>query len=102
MKDKKIIIAWLPMVTSCIMIPILILIGGKDLGAYGTNSATLDSLVTLMWIFIPLGLVISIYSSLMMFVIGIMLHNSQKIRESIYLFLCCILFPLILLLLNSI
>lgn len=94
MKNRNIIIAWLPMVFSYIMLPCLMLTGGRDLGAYGSNSSTMDLFVTLMWIFIPLGLILSVFSSFLIFIAGLLSHNRQKIRESITLFLFCLLYPL--------
>ena len=76
---------FLPMCVSYVSLPILAIIGGAALGAYGTDNKVIDTFVTIFWLLIPFGVVVSIFCIPFLFMLG-------KIREALYLFLCISLF----------
>lgn len=85
---NRCILTYLPLGISFVLWPILIIVGGRDLGAYSKNNVTIDTFVSIMWLLIPLGVVVSFLCSPFLFIFG-------KIKEAIYLLLLCILlFPL--------
>ena len=87
MKLKANIWIFLPIIISYVSSPILAIIGGSDLGAYGTNNKVLDTFVTIFWFLIPLGVIVSIFYMPFLFILG-------KIKEAFYLLLCIFLFIL--------
>ena len=87
MKSKANIWIFLPIIVSYVSSPILAIIGGSDLGAYGTNNKVLDTFVTIFWFLIPLGVIVSIFYMPFLFILG-------KIKEAFYLLLCIFLFIL--------
>ena len=70
MKLKANIWIFLPIIVSYVSSPILAIIGGSDLGAYGTNNKVLDTFVTIFWFLIPLGVIVSIFYMPFLFILG--------------------------------
>ena len=79
--------SWWPLITACLLVPMLCLVGGNDLGAYGENDAFRDFLVAAGWIGIPLGGFTSLAC-------GAFIISQGRVREGLALWLCCLLgFP---------
>lgn len=84
---KKISFAYWPLGVSFILSPVLMIVGGRDLGAYGTNNEALDVVVQMMWFLIPLGIVVSVLCTPFLFIYG-------KTREALsVLLLSLLVFP---------
>lgn len=77
---NKLSFAYLPIGTSFILVPILMMIGGRDLGAYGTNNEVTDVFVKMLWFLIPSGVIISLLCTPSLFILG-------KTREALLVLL---------------
>lgn len=56
---NKFSLAYLPLGISFVLSPALMVVGGRDLGAYGTNNEAMDVFVQIMWFLITSGWVVS-------------------------------------------
>ena len=80
--------SWWPLITACLLVPMLCLVGGTDLGAYGEDDVFLDSLVAIGWVGIPLGIIISLFCGVFI------ITQPGRVWEALALWLCCLLgFP---------
>lgn len=80
--------SWWPLITACLLVPMLCIVGGNDLGAYGEDDVFLDSLVGIGWVGIPLGIIISLFCGVFI------ITQPGRVWEALALWLCCLLgFP---------
>lgn len=87
-KPFRIPFSWWPLITACLLVPMLCLVGGNDLGVYGEGNVFLDSLVGIGWIGIPLGIMISLFCGVFI------ITQPGRVWEGLSLWLCCLLgFP---------
>lgn len=85
-------IRYLPLGISFILLPALMVVGGRDLGACGTNNEAMDVFVQIMWFLIPSGWVVSFLCTPFLFIF-------RKTRKASFLLLLCFLiFPIYFLL----
>lgn len=76
--------SWWPLITACLLVPMLCFVGGNDLGAYGEDDAVRDFLVSVGWIGIPSGIIISLFC-------GVFIITQPGRRwEALALWLCCL------------
>lgn len=80
--------SWWPFIVSCILVPILCLAGGADLGVYGEENAFRQCCVSIAWLGIPLGVLISIFCGFFI------VTERGRGWETFALWLCClVVFP---------
>lgn len=89
---NKFSLAYLPLGISFVLLPALMVVGGRDLGACGTNNEAMDVFVQIMWFLIPSGWVVSFLCTPFLFIF-------RKTRKASFLLLLCFLiFPIYFLL----
>lgn len=85
---NKFSLAYLPLGISFVLLPALMVVGGRDLGACGTNNEAMDVFVQIMWFLIPSGWVVSFLCTPFLFIF-------RKTRKASFLLLLCFLiFPI--------
>lgn len=87
-KPFRIPFSWWPLIAAWLLVPMLCLVGGNDLGAYGEGNVFLDSLVGIGWVGIPLGIIISLFCGVFI------ITQPGRVWEGLALCLCCLVgFP---------
>lgn len=85
---NKFSLAYLPLGISFVLSPALMVVGGRDLGAYGTNNEAMDVFVQIMWFLITSGWVVSFLCTPFLFIFG------KTRKASFLLLLCFLIFPI--------
>ena len=80
--------SWWPLLISCILVPVLCLAGGADLGAYGEKNAFRQLCVSIAWPGIPLGVLASIISGFF-----IVTERGRGWEAAALWFCCLVVFP---------
>ncbi len=95
MKLKGCIFTYLPICVSFVLLPILTIIGGPDLGVDGTGNKAIDTYVTIFFVLILLGVAVSVFYIPFLLLLG-------KIREALNLLVCILSFLVYFVLLTNV